>query len=180
MKRITPQSGFSLVEILVAIAIIVTSTTVVLAILTSSFRTSNKSTSLELVRQNGTNAINQITRVVSYADSFVRADSASTCPLPPGGNYQAIVVNSLESGRIIEKRIYCTSSDLRMNDNFGDVSLLSKQVVLENGSCSFTCSQDNSLSPVIGLKFSLSSSVGNLAERKARLDFSTSIKMRNL
>lgn len=181
MNKIQNSDGFSLVEILVAIAIIITSTTVVLAILTSSFRTSNKSTSLEIVRQNGTNALNQITKTVSYADSFVGADSVSTCPPSPGGSYKIIKVNVQEQGTLVKKTISCMDTDLRISDNLSDESLLSTQVSLEPASCSFTCTQDNeTVSPVIGVSFTLSLATGNAPEKKASLNFSTSIKMRNL
>lgn len=182
MNKIQNSDGFSLVEILVAIAIIITSTTVVLAILTSSFRTSNKSTSLEIVRQNGTNALNQITKTVSYADSFVGADSVSTCPPSPGGSYKIIKVNVQEQGTLVKKTISCMDTDLKIrSDNLSDESLLSTQVSLEPASCSFTCTQDNgTVSPVIGVSFTLSTGAGSTPEKKASLNFSTSIKMRNL
>lgn len=181
ISKIRSEDGFSLVEVLIAIAIIITSTTVVLAILTSSFRTSNKSTSLEIVRQNGTNALNQITKTVSYADSFVEAGSVSTCPLSPAGSYKTIEVNVQEQGKLVKKTISCSDTDLRIRDNLSDESLLSTQVKMEPGSCNFTCAQDNeAVSPVIGVSFTLSTGAGSTPEKKASLNFSTSIKMRNL
>ena len=68
MKKL--QKGFSLIEILVGIAIIITATTVVLSIIVSTFRISNKTTTNSVIRQNGNYSINQVSRMLQFADSF--------------------------------------------------------------------------------------------------------------
>src|SRR3989338_8880506 len=62
--------GVTLIELLVAASIIITSTTVVLAMILSSFRSSNKISYNEIIRQNGNAAISQMSKMLQFAESF--------------------------------------------------------------------------------------------------------------
>lgn len=62
--------GFTLIEILVAASIMITATTVVVAVLSSSFRGIAKSNINEDIRQNGTSAIQRMSRTIQFAESF--------------------------------------------------------------------------------------------------------------
>lgn len=170
------SGGFSLVEILVAISLIITSTTVVVAILTSAFRASSKTTSADVVRQNGNNAINRVSRMIQYSDGFngVSNDGTTyilTCPTTPT-RYNFVKVTSVGQPRVVS----CSDSGVAIDS----VSLLSSAVRITPGSCILTCSQDSAaISPVIGISFDLQLGNATVSEKTARINFATSVKMRN-
>ena len=166
--------GFTLIELLVSIAIIIASATIVVAIISATFRSSNKTTSVDQVRQSGNNALNQISKMIQFADDFQSAfDGAhdvSFCPVTEE-EYEkiALVVNG------VTREIACGENTLTLDGK----SLFDNNNVLLS-SCSLTCSQRRySESPVIGVSFDLSR-LGTLTESNVSESFSKKIKMRNI
>lgn len=178
------EKGFSLIELLVGIAIIITATTVVLSIIVSSFRISGKSTSNSVVRQNGNYAMAQMSRIIQFADSFDGAYDASGSFYPTcdddvtksystinvhyGGNPKSLVCRQGASGGI----------------EIGDGVNPPQEIIdtkMSVTSCHFTCTQDNgAVAPVIGINFGLNLGDSNtVVEKTSHVDFSTSVKMRN-
>jgi type II secretory pathway pseudopilin PulG len=182
MKCFKNKSGFSLIELLVASSIIITATTVVLAIITTSFRSSNKISSSQLVRQNGNYAINQMTKIIQFADSFEGAsltgEEGTFGACVPDTQYASIGIKYQKEDKVL----ICSDNNIQiLTPGTGEsFSLFDSSVV--TGSCSFTCTQDNlSTGPVVGINFSLSlPNEGKSAEKSASGEFSTSVKMRNL
>lgn len=191
MKKYEKLSkGFSLIELLVGISIIITATTIVLAIIVSSFRISSKNTSNEVVRQNGNNAMSQISRRIQFADSFVAVsndsafDSAQTiCEEPPASvdgveapltqyKYVRVIYNEVST------TFACEENELRMNN---ESMTDSPNVSAPSSSCYFTCTQDSTaVAPVIGVNYDLQRGDGSgVSEKNAKMNFSTKIKMRN-
>lgn len=175
MKIQSKSSGFSLIEILVAISIIITATTVVVAILSSSFRGINKSNVSEEVRQNGNSAIGRMTRIIQYAESFQGAkinngDTYDT-PCVTDKPYQYI---SLRSGG----RLTTLSCGNLSVDSTPLIDIT--KVKVDAGTCSFSCTQEDSTdSPIIGINFRLSQKNATVPEKSASILFSTTVKMRN-
>ena len=170
--------GITLIELLVAASIIITSTTVVLAIILSSFRGSNKINSNEKIRQNGNAAIAQMSRMLQFADSFDGASKngvnyVSVCPVA-GDTYSYIRITYAKQTKILS----CANDGIKIN---GVQIIDSQNVRVVPSSCSFVCDQDNlSIAPVIGINFDLALiNSGNAPEKSATLKFSTSVKMRN-
>lgn len=168
--------GFSLIEILVSIAIVITATTVIVAILSSSFRGISKSTISEDVRQNGNNAISRMSRLLQFAQSFKGASINGTtydlsCVAGAGKNYQYIKVMSADSDVILS----CA------NLSIGTSSLIDRtKVKVVDGTCSFKCLQTTSDdSPIIGISFDLSEATATVPEKSKTIHFSTTVKMRN-
>ncbi len=183
MKKIIFNSrGFTLIELLVGIAIIITSATAVVILLSSSFRLSNKTTSLEAVRQSGNNAINQMQRTIQFADGFVGVSNdnvtyVTSCTTPSTNSYIKVLSGTTT------KTFSCIDTGPNIGIKLDGVDLVDiTKVDIVPGSCEFTCSQDSSaIAPVIGIRFSLFLKTSNsLPEKNATLDFSTSAKMRNL
>jgi len=172
--------GFTLIEILVASSIFIIATTVVFGIITSTFRTRNKTNSIATVRSNGTYATGQISKLLKFADNFEGAsyDNVvynSLCS-EPGDNYSYIRVRS--EGQI--RTIACANNTISIDG----VSLINtNEVNIVPSSCSLFCSQSiNSSSPIIGTNFRLSladQKKSNLPEGNVEIDFSTKTKMRN-
>ncbi len=169
----TGGAGFTLIEILVASAIIITATTVVVAILTASFRSITKATISEEVRQNGNSAVTRMSRILQFADSFAGASV-------DGSNYDP---NCTSPG--VYKYIRVVSGGATRTLSCVDLSIGSSPLIDPNkvsiDSCNFTCSQDNgTVPPVIGISFNLSQKTSSASEKKASISFTTSVRMRNL
>lgn len=184
--NIKRQLGFSLIEILVATSIIITTTTIVVAILASSFRTSSKTTSLDIVRQNGNGAISQVGRMIQFAESFegvseqeIPSSFVKSCPVPGSPDIRFNFLKIVSGGT--EKMLSCSDEGFTID---GESLFDSNRVTVVTGTCSLTCTQDSpDVSPVIGLGFDLTFGTDpnptSLTEKRAEIHFSTSVKMRN-
>jgi type II secretory pathway pseudopilin PulG len=169
------NKGFSLIEIMVGITIVIAASTIVLSIIISSFRISSKTTSTSVIRQNGNYALSQATRKLQFADSFISATCGgipvTSCPASGVACTRVdFMYNSLPSS------VACLGNDFRIG---GSTSMDTSKIT--GTSCSLICSQSSGEAPVIGINFGLA--IGNAAtavERKSAIDFSTSVKMRNL
>jgi type II secretory pathway pseudopilin PulG len=169
------QKGFTLIEILVALAVVITSATIVVAVITTSLRGSNKATIAESVRQEGNIAMSQISRTIQFAESFEgvkrnQSDSYSaTCP-SGGDDYNFVRVRY--GGSNVE--ISCNNLSLDGNPliDTNDVSV---------SRCSFVCSQSSSIQPpFIEITFTLTERNSGRAEQQASIPFSKGVRMRNL
>lgn len=181
------QNGFTLLELLVSVIVLVVTGTVTVAILTSSFRGGSKVNVVNNIRQNGSYAILQMSRAIAYAKTFngVSTDGVnfiSNCvqpappaptPTPTPAQYQAVKITSFDGGETI---FSCSSSAIASNS----ASLLAANSVAVV-SCSFTCTQDETADlPLVGINFTLSQEgAGIFAENKTEVPFGTSVTIRN-
>lgn len=171
------KSGFTLIELLVSIGIVITSATIVVAVITATFRGSSKTNTGEQVRDAGNSAISQLSTIVQYADSFsgaIKGGVNLTVCNPSSGNTSVDSVKISKNGSI--RTITCTSNDLSLDGktmfNRGKYSMTN---------CSITCSQTGITEPpVIGIKFKLSAASIGFSENSSSLNFSKTIKMVNL
>ena len=190
------QSGYTLVELLISVIVLVVVGSVVVAILTTSFRGSTKATLLNHIRQNGSYAIIQIGRAITYAKSFdgvsVIGDVYTTncaptvTPTPTLTQYKYLKITSFDGGQTI---FSCSDTIASNSASLLDTSL----VALVPGHCYFTCSENSVLdSPIIGVNFWLSNSPSSnvtlapsvtaapgFVESTVSVPFSTSITVRN-
>lgn len=172
MKKL--QKGFSLIEVLVGIAIIITATTVVLSLIISTFRISNKTTTESVIRQNGNYSINQVTRMIQFADGFLGRRTS--------GGFNVLCNTVTESVTELHIKyqdsniiIACGSTGVTIA---GESSIDTKKVDVV--SCNLTCTQNAADPPLIGIEFQLDSAGGNnVAERNSSQTFSTTVQMRN-
>lgn len=172
------NKGFSLIELMVGIAIIITATTVVLSIIVSSFRISNKTTASDSVRQNGNSAVAQISRIVQFADSFVGIgnDLSSLDPFCSAPNTSFNHIRVIYQGN--PKTISCYNSRLMLGDNTVGSTLIDNNLTVE--SCQLSCSRDQDAAPVVSLNFSIRRGAADASvEQTAKINFSTKVKMRN-
>lgn len=186
------QRGYTLIELLAVITIVVVVGVIVAGILISSLRGGSKSNVLDNVRQNGNYAITQMSKMIIYAQSFngVSRDggnsyttncivnppsspSSSPTPSPVPIEYQYIKITSFDGGQTI---FSCSNSTIASNGaSLIDVSTVSLV------SCSFTCTQDNlGQAPTIGINMTLSqNTTSSFAEKQATIPFQTSVTLRN-
>lgn len=171
------EKGFTLVELLVSMIILITVGTIMVSILVSSLRTGNKSQAINDVRQNGNYAITQMSKTISYAKIF-NGISTST----DGTN----LVTACD-GSTSYKYIQITSFDNSVTSfSCGDSAILSNGspltgsgVSLKANSCSFICTKTASGPPIIDIKFTLQEGVNSLIENQSFIPFETSVTLRN-
>jgi len=168
------NKGFSLIEIMVGITIVIFASTMVLTIIISSFRISSKTTVSSVIRQNGNYALSQASRMLQFADSFTSVTCGGiTYPDCRTAKTNCNEVRINYNG--VDKRITCsTSTGIGINSTSSIDTV--KFIV---SSCNFTCSQDSGEAPVIGIDFELATRGTNAVEKSSKMNFSTSVKMRN-
>lgn len=181
------SSGFTLIELMVTIAIIAMVGGTIAGILSAMTRGVSKSNANAIVRQNGETALTQASRVIRNAQRFLGVSSgagdiyvtdcssAPTAPTPPPGGYKYVKVLNFSD----------TKDILQCIDEPGDIylngtSLINKnEVEMEINSCSFACSQKSLGGPVtmtIEYKLNLK---GQPGETGSPLLFRTSVSSRN-
>lgn len=179
--------GFTLVELLASIIVLVAIGSVIAGIISSSLRGTNKTNTLENIRQNGNYALNQISKDIEYAQVFggLSTDgdiyvtscpfSVAPTPTPVTTPYTFIKVTPLNSDAVVYS---CASSTINAND-----TPLVDMDLIKLTSCEITCTQAKSTDvPIIGISFTLESNkrTGGLAENSTPpITFSTSITIRN-
>jgi prepilin-type N-terminal cleavage/methylation domain-containing protein len=175
------QKGFTLAELLAVMMVFAVVGSIIGAILVTSLRTSTKAGVITTVKQNGTFALTQMSKILRDA-RILKEPYPCGLPSDPTATSSVLVVTN--DGLPI--RLEC------VNDVNGDpINIASNGAYLLDtaevslATCSFTCSQ-NSISdyPIIGINFSLNATgSGNFAENTASasaIGFSSSITLRNL
>ncbi|MEX2007563.1 MAG: type II secretion system protein [Candidatus Levyibacteriota bacterium] len=181
---IRKSEGFTLVELLAVIMVIAVVGGIVGAILISSLVGTNKTNSLDNVRQNGNYALLQVSKAIEFSRNFYGVstdgvDYITDCtlpaisPTPTSTQYGNIKIMS-DNGQIVV--FSCNSGTISSNS----ASLIDTNTVTAS-SCFFTCSQDNIVQPpTIGISFTLTgASEGNFIENKTSVPFSTTVTLRN-
>ena len=195
------EEGYTLVELLTVIVIMIVVGMIVTGIIVSSLRGTNKSTVLDNVRENGNNAIIQISKMLTFAQAFngvsldgvtytticvpaptpVPSGSAPPLPTPTPIPYKYIKITSFDGGTTV---FGCTGNTDTPPDTIASnsSSLIDTTTVSVNpAACYFTCT-GNTLTepPTIGINFTLSQiSSSSFSEKNATIPFSTSVTLRN-
>lgn len=185
------QKGYTLIELLAVMVVFVVIGGIVLAIIFSTLRATNKANTLAYLRQNGNYAISQMVKMIRDAEKFegVKINSGDSYRLScQTQDYHFLKITSFDGGTteftclpinlpsLPNGQISSTSALLALPALLIDTSMISVTT------CSFTCSHTSaSDSPIIGISFSLSQgSDSPFVEKKASIDFETSVTMRNL
>lgn len=185
------QEGFTLVELLASIIVLVAVGSIIAGTISSSLRGANKTNNIENIRQNGNYALNQISKNIEYTLPFDGTNtglgnygvpyeiscqySLSPTPAAVTTPYSFITVESAGNKRTQYK---CTSSPAELSANgVSLVDLTSVSLI----SCSFSCIQNKAIdAPVMKIKFELGPKNSNgLAETSGSIVFETSVTIRN-
>lgn len=184
----TVEKGFTLVELLSSIVVLVAVGSVIAGIITSSLRGTNKTTTIENIRQNGNYTLAQMSKNIEYAQVFnglsndgvnyVTSCPFSTAPTPAPvkTSYNFIKVTPLNSSSITYS---CASQPPALTAN--NAPLVDANVV-SLISCSLSCIQTGSTDvPIIKIEFTLGpKDASNLVEKSTPpILFETSINIRN-
>lgn len=197
MKNVLKNNkGYTLVEMLAVIMVIVTVGSIITGIIVASLRDSNRSTNVNEVRQAGNFALTQIAKTINYAKTFEGVAKENdylndgtinytrTCSTVD--TYQYIKITTFDN---IETTYFCDNSNrtLSKSTNSGwDPNSLNFDPIINMASfyvnsCSFTCSQPNiSIAPTIKIMFTVSKiSASIFAENKVNIPFETTVGIRN-
>ena len=180
------QSGYTLIELLAVITIVVVVGVIITGILISSLRGGSKSNVLDNVRQNGNSTITQMSKMIIYAQSFngisdgtfdnngnrvyitncsqiissspSPSSPPSPTPTPMPKEYQYIKITSFDGGITV---FGCNDSNdippSTIASNGASMIDTTPETGVKVSSCSFTCSQDGyGFPPTIGINFTLS------------------------
>ena len=185
------NKGFTLVELLASVIVLVAIGAVIIGIIASSLRGTNKTNNIENIRQNGNYVINQMSKNIEYAQVFGGFSSIgeiyeTSCsksytiptPTPAIATYKFIKVTPTSGNTIIYN---CDGSTLTATSALSGVTPLIDLNSLAVSNCSLTCTQPNSTDvPTIGISFTLGpKNQSTLAENNNSITFKTSIIIRN-
>ena len=189
---IRKSDGFTLIELLVVILVIFSVGVLIVSVLFSALRGTNKTNTIDTVRRNGNSAITQMSRMIRYAQSFNGVSTSTDpsvyitdctvrapTPTPTPTQYSNVNITSFDGGQTI---FSCppSASTIASISATTSVSLIDTSSV-DVSNCYFTCSQDSIISPPnIGINFTLTQkNTSNFFENKASASFQTSVSVRN-
>lgn len=185
MKNKELQSGYTLIELLTVMVVLVVVGMIITSILVSTLRSGNKSTTTNYIRESGNYAIAQMSKMIAYAKSFngVYDEQASPnlwtdCVNSAGKTYHQVRVTAFDGGQTVFK---CDTANNILSSNSANLVNPVDTVV----TCSFTCSQnDTSTSPTINIFLTLQKlKPGGVAsllpEAQTVINFQTSVTLRN-
>lgn len=185
------QKGFTLVELLAVMLILVSVGGMVTVILISTLRNGSKSNSINDVRQNGQFVMSQMSKMITYSSEFCGLSTDGTgssddcdlksqsntfttdCTVSPSPSYNYIKIRSFDGGQTV---FSCSGNTIASNG----ASMVNVGSFVTSA-CSFTCSQLSSTSPpTININFTLSKvNSGLFVENQAIIPFETSLTIRN-
>lgn len=180
MKSQKSNEGYTLVELVIVMVLILVVGGMIAQILVSTLRGSNKTKANNAVSQNGNYALSIMSDFIINAKSFT-----SILPLTPTPAYSCagttITGNSVTIQTFDGGTTTFMCDDVNKTISSNSASLLdTSQVSLVPGSCSFTCTQASVYAPPrIDITFKLQNAYGNSAENKADVTFNTSLSVRN-
>lgn len=184
------QKGYTLVELLAVIVVLVVVGAITTSIIVSTLRGSNRSRAVNNVRQNGDFVLSQMSKMIAYSKVFdgISTDgtnyvtdctSQSTSPLTPTPiptQYSYLKISSFDGGSTV---FFCGGSPDTIASN--GASMVDNSSI-NVASCYFICTQTTLLTPpTIDIYLTLSEiNSGSLfAENNVTIPFVTSVTPRN-
>lgn len=173
--------GYTLIELLAVMVIMITVGVIVATILVSSLRGSSKTNTIDTIRTNGNYTILQVSKMLEFAQSFVgmstNGSTYSTDCSNPSAQYSYIRIVSFDDKQ--------TTFSCNMLANPPTIASNSASLINTNEvsltSCYFTCMRNITVPPTIGINLTLSQIAANAPfEKRETISFQTSIILRNL
>lgn len=176
MKKSNIQRGFTLVELLAVMVVLIAVGGIIFGVLFASLRGSNKAALLTDVQDNGDYTLTQIARTIRFAQAVEFPSSCVLGPTPTPIATSSVTIRNYDQSQITYSCTTGAGGTIASNG----ASLLDTQRV-EVESCSFTCSQNSVYeSPTIGISFTLNKKdANNLVDNNAPVTFQTTINLRN-
>ena len=188
------QKGFTLIEVLASVIVLVAIGSVIAGVVTSSFRGVNKTNTIENIRQNGNYVISQMSKNIGYAQDFDGKNTgfsnddinySTACqpfpnptPFPVTTTYKYVSIMS--ANKLIKYNCAASPPVLSVNGtSLIDISDISSIALT---SCSLNCVQTEATGiPIIKISFTLEpKSKNNLVENSSPpVIFETSVALKN-
>jgi len=181
ISNIKYSNGYTLIELLAVMFVMVTVGLIVATILVSALRGTNKTNTIDTIRKNGNYTILQVSKMLEFAQSFGGVSTNGTtyttdCSIP-STRYSYIKIISFDN---METIFSCNMSSSPATISSGSASLINTSEVLLT-QCYFTCSRNITVPPTIGINFILSQKNANAPfEKRETINFQTSVILRNL
>jgi type II secretory pathway pseudopilin PulG len=199
IRKQKSESGYTLIELLAVIIVLMTVGTIITVILISALRGGDRSATVNNVRQSGDYAISQMSKMITYARSFdgisdgtswyancVSPSVGAGTPTPVPPNYSALKVTSFDGG---QTTFFCDNTNQAIASQSGSASPTyltdTSTTVVTAGSCYFTCKQSSeSAPPTINIYFDLNSKpsgsgITPFVEKRSSIHFEITVTMRN-
>lgn len=185
------ERGFTLIEMLASIIVLVAVGSIIAGIITSSLVGTSKTNTIENVRQNGNYTLRQMAKNIEFAQVFngvsdtgdVYADSCLHVSPTPTPDIKFIKVTSSDGSEIIYN---CDGSTLTISIPDGMTTPTPTPLIGQSSlslmECSLVCTQSKSTdTPLIRIRFSLGpvSSGGFVETSSPPILFETSVAVRN-
>lgn len=191
------EKGYTLIELLAVMLVVVTVGTVISGVIVSSLRGSNKSTSVNDIRESGNFVLSQVSKMIIFAKSFdgvsdgtmvngqliyttncTIANPNPTPPTPTPIHYKYLKITSFDRG---QTKFSCDDTVLASNGaELIDTSPATNKYNISG--CYIICTQNNiSVLPTISISFTLSKKTSSAAfsENSVSIPFETSANFRN-
>lgn len=180
------SAGFTLVELLTSIIVLIAIGSIMAGILSQSLRSANKTDTIGNIQQNGDYVLNQMSKDISYALPFdgkntglSTDDTEYVTGCPVSTQYSFISVEST-SNRITKYNCSGTTSATAVLSANGTPLIDANSISLQN--CSLSCIQSKVTDiPIIKVNFSLGpKEPSSLVENSSpAIIFETSVTMKN-
>ncbi|MBI4091695.1 MAG: prepilin-type N-terminal cleavage/methylation domain-containing protein [Candidatus Levybacteria bacterium] len=174
--HLTFREGYTIIELLAVISILVILTGIISGILYSTLHGSSKTKITSEVTQNGNYAISILTNIMSSSTSVTKIGGVEIqdCTANPTGT--SISLKNINGD---EYNISCSGNNI----SSGSTSLINTdQVQIRANSCQFYCNQkaaDPYAVPILGIEFIIEDKSAELFENRSSSLFKTSVSMRN-
>lgn len=188
------QRGFTLVELLASVIVLVAVGSIIAGIITSSLRGTNKTNTIENIRQNGNYTLNQISKNIEYAQVFSGLSKTgdetedpynANCFYPPSTPTPAVKyvkVTPLNGDPIIYNCDENTLTIATLDGTTPTPTPLIDEDAFSLTGCSISCTQAKTTDiPIIKIKFNLGpkGSNGFIENSSQPVLFETSVTARN-
>ncbi|OGH17037.1 MAG: hypothetical protein A3C30_02180 [Candidatus Levybacteria bacterium RIFCSPHIGHO2_02_FULL_40_18] len=174
--RLMSNKGYTIIELLAVISILVIVAGIISGIIYSTLRGSSKTKITTEVTQNGSYAISVLTNLISSSTSVTKIGGVDIQDCTANPNGASISLVDIDGD---EKIISCSGNNILS----GSASLINtSQVQIKTNSCKFTCSQkaaDPYAVPIVSVEFIVEDKSTGLFETKSSSLFKTSVSMRN-
>lgn len=197
--NIKSKTGYTLIELLAVMIILIAVGTIITTILVGALRGGDRSNTVTNVRQSGNYAMSQMSKMIAYAKSFdqivdtsggtytdcVTAVVGATTPTPAPLRYSSVSVTSFDGG---QTTFSCDNTNqwIASESASGVTAYLTNTDTTSVANCYFTCLQNSKeMSPTIGIYFDLNtrlpvgSSITPFVEKRTSIHFETSVTLRN-
>lgn len=186
-KKLNYKNGYTLIELLAVMVILITVGTIIAGIIVSSLRGSNRSKNVGNVREAGNTALVQVSKTIKFAKSFDGISTNGTnyvtsciipvaVPTPTPIPYKYLKLTSFDDTQIVAS---CSGNSIFLNTS---ELIDSTSFLIPQDKCFFICSQNNiAVPPTISINFTVSTlnSTSAFVENRVSLDFKTSAAFRN-